>query len=77
MAAGNPCLEAGHAATGSDLSRHKALTACLGMPLGELWAVGALAADCARDGVHECFLTSAPLHVGDGVDIRANAIAVK
>jgi kynurenine formamidase len=77
VAADNPALEAGRAGTGSDLSLHKALLARLGMPLGELWVLGALAADCAGDGVYECFLTSAPLNVGGGAGSPANALAVK
>ena len=33
---------------------HRALIARLGMPLGELWDLGASRADCAADGVYEC-----------------------
>src|SRR5262249_2813098 len=50
VAADNPALEAGHPGTGSNLSLHKALLARLGMPLGELWVLEPLAADCAADG---------------------------
>jgi kynurenine formamidase len=77
VAADNPALEAAHPGTGSDLSLHKALLARLGMPLGELWVLAPLAADCAADGVFECFLTSAPLNVGGGAGSPANALAVK
>ena len=77
VAADNPALEAGHPGTGSNLSLHKALLARLGMPLGELWVLGPLAADCAADGVYECFLTSAPLNVAGGAGTPANAVAIK
>lgn len=77
VAADNPGLEAGHPGKGSDLSLHKALIARLGMPLGELWDLAALAADCAEDGVHEVFLMSAPLNVGGGAGSPPNALALK
>lgn len=77
VAADNPGLEAGHPGTGSDLALHKALLARLGMPLGELWDVRALADDCAADGVCEFLLTSAPLHVGGGAGSPPNALALK
>ena len=77
VAADNPALEAGHPGTGSNLALHKALLARLGMPLGELWVLGALAADCAEDGVYESFLTSAPLNVAGGAGSPANALAIK
>jgi kynurenine formamidase len=77
VVADNPALEAGHPGTGSNLSLHKALLARLGMPLGELWVLGPLAADCAADGVYECFLTSAPLNVAGGAGSPANALAIK
>jgi kynurenine formamidase len=77
VAADNPALEAGRHGTGSDLSLHKNLLARLGMPLGELWVLGPLAADCADDQIYEFFLTSAPLNVGGGAGSPANALAVK
>jgi len=39
--------------------------------------LGALAEDCAGDGVYECFLTSAPLNVAGGAGSPANALAIK
>lgn len=47
------------------------------MPLGELWRLGPLAADCAEDGVFEALLTSAPLNVAGGAGSPANALALK
>jgi hypothetical protein len=56
---------------------HFSLLPLLGLPLGELWDLDALAADCAADGVYTCLLTSAPLHLRQGVASPPNAIAVK
>ncbi len=49
----------------------------LGLPLGELWDLDALAEDCAADGVYEGFFTSAPLRVRSGVASPPNALVVK
>jgi hypothetical protein len=47
------------------------------MPLGELWRLGALAADCAADGIHTMLLVSAPLNVPGGAGTPASALALK
>jgi hypothetical protein len=47
------------------------------MPLGELWQLGALAEDCAADGVYEMFLTSAPMNLPGASGTPANALAIK
>jgi hypothetical protein len=49
----------------------------LGLPLGELWDLDALAEDCAAVGTYDAFFTSAPLHVRGGVASPPNAIAVR
>jgi hypothetical protein len=49
----------------------------LGLPLGELWDLEALAADCAADGRYECFFTSAPINLPQGVASPPNALAIK
>ncbi len=77
VAADNPALEAAQPRLGADLSLHKALIARLGMPLGELWQLGELAADCERDGIYEFLLTSAPMNLAGGCGTPANAVAVK
>lgn len=77
VAADNPSLEAARPVEGSDLSLHKALIPRLGMPLGELWQLGALAEDCAADGVYEMFLTSAPMNLPGASGTPANALAIK
>ncbi len=56
---------------------HFSLLPLLGLPLGELWDLDALAADCADDGVYTCLLTSAPLRLRRGVASPPNALAVK
>jgi hypothetical protein len=45
--------------------------------IGELWWLDDLARDCAADGVHEFFFTSAPLNVIGGVGSPPNALAIK
>jgi hypothetical protein len=47
------------------------------MPLGELWRLEALAADCEADGVYESLLVSAPLNLRGGAGSPANALALK
>jgi len=56
---------------------HFALLPLLGLPLGEMWDLDALAEDCAVDGRYECFLTSAPLNLRAGVASPPNALALK
>jgi Putative cyclase len=56
---------------------HTLLLPMLGLPLGELWFLEALADDCAADGRYECFFTSAPLHLPAGVASPPNALALK
>jgi kynurenine formamidase len=56
---------------------HTVLLPLLGMPIGELFDLDALADDCAADGTYDCFLASAPLHVRSGVASPPNAVAVR
>jgi kynurenine formamidase len=56
---------------------HRILIGQFGMALGELWWLDDLAADCARDGVHEFLLTSAPLNFRGGIGSPPNALAIK
>ncbi len=58
-------------------SLHQNLLPLLGMPIGEMWDLRALAADCDADRVYKCMLTSAPLHIRSGVASPPNAIALK
>jgi kynurenine formamidase len=56
---------------------HRVLIGQFGMALGELWWLDDLAADCARDGVYEFLLTSAPLNARGGIGSPPNALAIK
>ena len=49
----------------------------LGIPLGELWDLDALADDCSAARTYDCFFTSAPLNMPNGVASPPNAIAVR
>jgi kynurenine formamidase len=62
---------------GPDFFVHLSLLPLLGLPLGELWDLDALAADCAADGSYEGLFTSAPLRVVGGVASPPNAIVLK
>jgi kynurenine formamidase len=49
----------------------------MGLMLGEYWDLGALAADCAADGVYEFQLVAPPLRVTGAVGSPVNPIAIK
>ncbi|MCZ4497555.1 MAG: hypothetical protein JWQ74_108 [Marmoricola sp.] len=61
----------------ADEMLHRKTLVRLGMPLGELWWLDDLAADCASDGRWEFFLTSAPWNMRGGIGSPANALAFK
>ena len=56
---------------------HRAIIGLLGMPIGELWNLDALATACAADDRWTFLLTVAPLTVVGGVGSPANAIALR
>ncbi len=56
---------------------HTMLIPMLGLPLGEMFALDALAADCAADGRYEFLFTSAPINLPRGVASTPNALAIK
>jgi hypothetical protein len=56
---------------------HVRILAMLGIPIGELFDLEALAADCAADGRYECFFTSAPINLPGGIASPPNALAFK
>ena len=60
-----------------EIFTHTLLLPMLGLPLGEMWDLEALAADCAADGRYECFFVSAPLNLPSGVASPPNALAIK
>lgn len=58
------------------LEIHDWCLALLGMPIGELWDLEALATECKKQKRWTFFLTSSPLHVEGGVASPPNAIAI-
>jgi hypothetical protein len=75
VAADNPAVEMFPAVDGTFLHVH--FLPLLGIPLGELWELDALADDCAADDTYDAFFTSAPLNMPQGVASPPNAIAVR
>lgn len=63
--------------TSPEVFLHFALLPLLGLPLGEMWDLDALAEDCAADGRYQFLLTSAPLNLRGGVGSPPNALAIK
>jgi hypothetical protein len=55
---------------------HFALLPLLGIPIGELFDLDGLAADCSEIGRYDCLFTSAPLNVHAGVASTPNALAI-
>ncbi|MFD0633873.1 cyclase family protein [Catenulispora yoronensis] len=56
---------------------HMVLIRDMGMTLGEMLDLEALAADCEADGVWEFFLSAPPLKVTGGVGSPVNPLAIK
>ncbi|MGU3437716.1 cyclase family protein [Actinomycetes bacterium M1A6_2h] len=56
---------------------HQVAIPNIGLFIGEMWDLDALADDCAADGVYEFFLTAAPIPVTGAVGAPVNPIAVK
>lgn len=56
---------------------HQVAIPHIGLFLGEMWDLDALAHDCATDGTYECWLTAAPIPVTGAVGAPVNPIAVK
>jgi hypothetical protein len=56
---------------------HVALIPLLGVPVGELWDLDALAEHCATDRRWSCQVTLAPMNKVAGIASMANATAVK
>ena len=56
---------------------HTVLLPMLGLPLGEMFFLDDLAADCAADGRYDFLFTSAPINLPAGVASPPNAPAIK
>jgi kynurenine formamidase len=87
VAADNPALEVFPPGTGrengdGDAGRERSflhfyLLPRLGLPIGELWDLDALADACSADGRYDFMLTSAPLRLRNGVASPPNALAIR
>lgn len=78
VAADNPSLEVWPAVEWTpEHAIHFQLLCLLGIPIGELFDLDGLAADCATDGRYDALITSAPLVVRSGVASPPGAICVK
>jgi kynurenine formamidase len=60
-----------------EVSLHFSMLPLLGIPLGELWDLDALAEACAADGNYDFLLSATPLPLPGGVGSPANAIAIR
>ncbi|MFI1051322.1 cyclase family protein [Streptomyces griseoruber] len=56
---------------------HQVVIPHMGLLIGEMWDLDALAEDCAEDRVYEFWLTAAPLPITGAVGSPVNPIAVK
>jgi hypothetical protein len=56
---------------------HVRLLVLLGIPIGELFELDALADSCAAAGSYGCLLTSAPINLPGAVGSPANALAIR
>lgn len=75
VAADNPALEAIPVPKGAGFL-HRYLIPLLGIPIGELWALDALAETCARHNRWTFLLASIPLNLPKGVGSPNNAVAI-
>ena len=56
---------------------HQVAIPHIGLFIGEMWDLDALAEDCAADGVYDFLLVAAPLPVTGAVGAPVNPIAIK
>lgn len=56
---------------------HVVLMVNVGIRIGEIWDLEALAVDCAEDGVYEFLLSAAPLTITGSVGSPINPLAIK
>lgn len=60
-----------------ELFVHQRILPMLGLPIGEMFELDALADDCAASGTYEGFFTSAPLNLRHGVASPPNALVIR
>jgi hypothetical protein len=56
---------------------HQIFLTQMGLLLGEIFDLEALAADCASDGVYEFFFVAPPLPITGAVGSPVNPLAIK
>ncbi len=56
---------------------HQVVIPNMGLLIGEMWDLDALAEDCAADGAYEFLLAAAPLKITGAVGAPVNPVAVK
>lgn len=74
---GTPDAEPGRWQMTYPWSLHSRIMAGLGVPIGEMWDLEALAEDSAAGGGYEGMLTSAPLNLVGGAASPANALVIR
>jgi kynurenine formamidase len=72
----NPTVEVFPFESQTDNLHHR-LIVNLGMPLGEMFDLDALAADCDQDRRYEFFFSAAPLNLPGGSGSPANALGIR
>ena len=77
VAADNIAVEGGQQDIDLQLAFHMLCLRDMGLMLGEIWDLDALADDCARDGIYEFQLVAPPLRVTGGVGSPVNPVALK
>jgi kynurenine formamidase len=60
-----------------EIFAHSLVLPMLGIPLGEMFDLSQLAADCVADGRYDSLFVSAPLNLPHGVASPPNAVAIK
>jgi kynurenine formamidase len=70
-------VEVQPAEQGTGLPLHGALLRDLGLTLGELFDLEALATDCAEDGVYEFLFVAQPLRIPGAIGSPINPLAIK
>jgi kynurenine formamidase len=77
IACDNWALEHLHADSGGRLPVHQVAIVHMGLPLGEIFRLDALAAACAADGRYDFLLAAGPLPIRGGVGGPVNPVAIR
>jgi len=77
IASDSPSTEASPIDPTGPRSVHMQLIPMMGMPIGELFDLEELAADCAATGTYDFMLVSMPLNLPGGIASPANAVAIR